>query len=203
MVAVMIGIDPHKRSNTAVVLDRSENILGRRRFNNDGPGYRQLKAFVRTWKQRTWAVEGARGVGLSLAQRLAMEGEHVLDVPAFLSARVRALGGGSGRKTDDADAYAVAVAGLRGHDLQVVRPEDDVAVLKMLSDRRQQLVEQRITAINRLHDVLQDLLPGGASTRLTASKAQEMLAAIKPLGVVEQTRKNIAVEHAQDVAALD
>jgi hypothetical protein len=49
-----------------------------------------------------------------------MEAEHVLDVPAFSSARVRALGGGSGRKTDDNDAYAVVVAGLRGHDLQMV-----------------------------------------------------------------------------------
>lgn len=203
MAAVMIGIDPHKRSNTAVVLDRTEKVLARRRFSNDGPGYRELKAFAKTWKQRSWAVEGARGVGLSLAQRLAMESEHVLDVPAFLSARVRALGGGSGRKTDDSDAYAVAVAGLRGHDLQVVLPEDDVAVLKMLSDRRQQLVEQRIAAVNRLHDVLQDLLPGGASTRLTASKAQEILAVVVPVGAVEQTRKDIALDHAQDVAMLD
>lgn len=203
MVAVMIGIDPHKRSNTAVVLDRSEKVLARRRFDNDGPGYRELKVFVKAWTQRSWAIEGARGVGLSLAQRLAMEGEYVLDVPAFLSARVRALGGGSGRKTDDSDAYAVAVAGLRGHDLQVVAPEDSAAVLKMLSDRRQQLVEQRITAINRLHDVLQDLLPGGASTRLTARKAQEILASVTPMGSVEQTRKDIAVDHARDVEALD
>jgi len=203
MVAVMIGIDPHKRSNTAVVLDDKEKVLGRRRFNNDGAGYRELKAFVKAWKQRTWAVEGAGGVGLSLAQRLAMEGELVLDVPAFLSARVRALGGGSGRKTDDSDAYAVAVAGLRGHALQIVRPEGAVAVLKMLSDRRQQLVEQRITAINRLHDVLQDLLPGGASTRLTASKALEILATVNPLRAIERTRKQIAMEHAQDVAELD
>ena len=203
MVAVMIGIDPHKRSNTAVVLDRTEKVLARRRFTNDGAGYRELKTFVKTWKQRTWAVEGAGGIGLSLAQRLAIEGEQVLDVPAFLSARVRALGGGSGRKTDDADAYAVAVAGLRGRDLQLVRPEDDVAVLKMLSDRRQQLVEQRITAINRVHDVLQDLLPGGASKRLTATKALEILATITPHGPVERTRKDLAIEHAQDVAALD
>ncbi len=203
MVAVMIGIDPHKRSNTAVVLDGRENVLGRARFTNDGAGYRELKAFVKAWKQRTWAVEGAGGVGLSLAQRLAMEGELVVDVPAFLSARVRALGGGSGRKTDDMDAYAVAVAGLRGHDLQIVRPEGSVAVLKMLSDRRQQLVEQRISAVNRLHDVLQDLLPGGASTRLTASRALEILATIDPLGAVERTRKQIALQHAQDVAELD
>ena len=203
MVAVMIGIDPHKRSNTALVLDGRETVLARRRFANDSAGYQDLKAFAREWKQRTWAVEGARGVGLSLAQRLAMEGERVLDVPAVLSARVRALGGGSGRKTDDADAYAVAVAGLRGHGLQVVRPEDEVAVLKMLSDRRQQLVEQRITAVNRLHDMLQDLLPGGASTRLTAAKAHEILAALNVADSVGRARKQLAVEHADDVAALD
>lgn len=109
----MIGIDPHKRSNAALVLDGHETVLARRRFTNDSAGYRKLKAFARVWKQRTWAVEGARGVGLSLAA----QGEHVLDVPAVLSARVRALGGGSGRKTDEADAYAVAVAGLRGYGL--------------------------------------------------------------------------------------
>ncbi len=203
MVAVMIGIDPHKRSNTAVVLDPNEKVLARQRFTNDSAGFKELKAFARPWKQRTWAVEGARGVGLSLAQRLAMEHERVLDVPAFLSARVRALGGGSGRKTDESDAYAVAVAGLRGHDLQVVLPEDDVAVLKLLSDRRQQLVEQRIAAVNRLHDVLQDLLPGGASKRLTASKALQILAEVHPTDAVTRTRKLIAEQHAQDVAELD
>ncbi len=32
MVAVMIGIDPHKRSNTALVLDGRETVLARRRF---------------------------------------------------------------------------------------------------------------------------------------------------------------------------
>lgn len=203
MVAVMIGIDPHKRSNTALVVDGRETVLARRRFANDSDGYRDLKAFARGWKQRTWAVEGARGVGLSLAQRLAVEGEQVLDVPAVLSARVRALGGGSGRKTDDADAYAVAVAGLRGHGLQVVKPEDEVAVLKMLSDRRQQLVEQRITAVNRLHDLLQDLLPGGASTRLTANRAREILAGLILTDPVALARKQLAVEHADDVAELD
>jgi transposase len=203
MVAVMIGIDPHKRSNTAVVLDRRERVLGRQRFANDSAGFRELKAFVKTWRDRAWAVEGAGGVGLGLAQRLAMEGEHVLDVPSVLSARVRALGGGSGRKTDDSDAYAVAVAGLRGHRLRVVLPEDDVAVLKMLSDRRQQLVEHRIAAVNRLHDVLQDLLPGGASTRLTVSRALQILAEIAPSDAVTRTRKQIAEQHAQDVAELD
>ncbi len=203
MTAVMIGVDPHKRSNTALVLDGQENVLAKQRFPNDREGYRALKAFARPWRDRTWAVEGARGVGLGLAQRLAAEGEQVLNVPAKLSARVGALGGGSGRKTDDTDAYTVAVAGLRGKNLESVQPDDVVRVLKMLADRRQQLVEQRIAAVNRLHQLLQELLPGGASRRLTASKAKEILAGVRPRDQVGKARKQLALEHVADVTELD
>jgi transposase len=203
MTAVVIGVDPHKRSNTALVLDARENVLAQQRFANDRDGYRELKRFARSWRDRTWAVEGARGVGLSLAQRLAAEGEPVLNVPAKLSARVRALGGGSGRKTDDTDAYAVAVAGLRSKNLELVQPDDVVTVLKMLADRRQQLVEQRITAINRLHQLLQELLPGGASRRLTATKAKQILASVRPRDQVGKSRKQLALEHLADVTELD
>jgi hypothetical protein len=107
---VVIGVDPHKASNTLVVIDERERVLAQDRFANDRAGYREMKLFARTYRDRVWAVEGARGVGAGLAQRLVAEGEPVLDVPAGLSARVRALGGGSGRKTDAADAFAVAVA---------------------------------------------------------------------------------------------
>jgi transposase len=201
--AVVIGVDPHKRSNTALVLDARETVLARQRFDNDRDGHRELKKWARQWRSRTWAIEGARGVGLGLAQRLAAEGEHVLNVPAKLSARVRALGGGSGRKTDDTDAYAVAVAGLRGHDLEVVEVDDLVTILKLMSDRRQQLVEARIAAVNRLHQQLQDLLPGGASRRLTVAKARELLSSVRPRDQVGKARKQLALEHVADVAALD
>jgi transposase len=203
MVAVVIGVDPHKRSNTALVLDQHEQVLAQQRFDNDREGYRALKTFARQWRDRTWAVEGARGVGLGLAQRLAAEGERVINVPAMLSARVRALGGGSGRKTDDTDAYAIAVAGLRSRHLELVKPDDVVTVMKLLSDRRQQLVEQRIAAVNRLHQLLQDLMPGGASRRLTASKARDMLSSVRPRGQVGKARKQLALEHVADLEELD
>ncbi len=203
MTAVVIGIDPHKRSNTALVLDAHENVLAKQRFANDRDGYRQLKQFAQPWRERTWAVEGARGVGLGLAQRIAGDGERVLNVPARLSARVRALGGSSGRKTDDADAYAVAVAGLRGRDLQVVEPDAVRAVLKLLSDRRQQLVDQRIVAINRLHQLLTELVPGGAERRLTPAKARQLLSGIRPRDQVGKARKQLALDHAKDVERLD
>jgi transposase len=59
-----------------------------------------------------------------------------------------------------------------GRNLQVVEPDEARAVLKLLSDRRQQLIEQRITAVNRLHQLLAELLPGRADRRLTPAKAR-------------------------------
>jgi transposase len=203
MGRVVIGVDPHKRSNTAVVIDDRERVLARQRFSNDRAGFRELRAFARAHRDRLWAIEGAHGVGVSLAQRLVAEGESVVDVPARLSARVRALGGGSGRKTDDTDAFAVAVAGLRAANLVPVRPDDTVTVLRLLSDRRQELVDQRIATVNRLHRLLVELIPGGAGTALTATKAKTVLASVRPRDAVGKARKDLAQEHLRDLVALD
>ena len=59
-----------------------------------------------------WAVEGSNGAGRPLAQRLLADGEHVVDVPAKLSARARELDTGHNRKTDAHDAHAVAVVAV-------------------------------------------------------------------------------------------
>jgi transposase len=200
---VFIGVDPHKASNTVVLIDAQERVLAQSRFANDRAGYRLMKAFARAHRDRVWAVEGARGVGAGLAQRLVAEGEPVLDVPARLSARVRALGGGSGRKTDDHDAFAVAVAGLRASDLQVVRPDDITEVLRLLSTRRQEVVAQRIATVNRLHDVLCQLIPGGAKRHLSATKARPLLSSVRPRDAVGKARKQLALEYVSELERLD
>jgi transposase len=199
----VIGVDPHKASNTVVVVDAQERVLAQQRFANDRDGYRSMKAFVRVHRDRVWAVEGARGVGAGLAQRLVAEGEPVLDVPARLSARVRALGGGSGRKTDEADAFAVAVAGLRGRELQVVHPDDTVEILRLLSGRRQEVVAERIATVNRLHDVLCQLIPGGAPRHLSATKARALLSAVRPRDAVGKARKRLALDYRGELTRLD
>ena len=87
MAAVVIGVDPAKRSNTIEVIDSQENVLLTARFENTSADYRKMLALVKRWPDRTWAVEGATGVGLSLAQRLVADGERVVDVPSKLSTR--------------------------------------------------------------------------------------------------------------------
>jgi transposase len=96
-----------------------------------------------------------------LAQRLVVEHETVLDVSTRRSALVRVYAGGNGRKTDDTDAHSIALVGLQTPDLPVVRPDDRTVTLRLLSNRRHELVAERTRTVCRLHRDLVNLLPGG------------------------------------------
>jgi transposase len=67
----------------------------------------QLLAWVGPWSARRWAVEGATGLGHTVAQQLVGAGELVVDVPAKLAARARLLGAASARKSDRTDTASV------------------------------------------------------------------------------------------------
>ena len=113
MSAVMIGIDPHKGSHTAVAIGAAEEPLGELRVRAGAAQAGMLVGWAAPWPQRTWAVEGAGGLGRLLAQQLVAAGERVLDVQPKLAARVRLLEAGDTNKTDPDDARSVAVAALR------------------------------------------------------------------------------------------
>src|SRR6185437_4373041 len=70
MTAVMIGIDPHKASHTAVVISGAEEPLGELRVRASAAQAGRLLAWAAAWPERTWAVEGAGGLGHLLAQQL-------------------------------------------------------------------------------------------------------------------------------------
>jgi len=110
---VMIGIDPHKRSHTATMLDRRQRELRQITVRAGSRQLVELLAWADGARRRTWAVECASGLGYLLAQQLvAAAGETVVDVPATLASRVRVLGTGQSAKTDPNDARAVALAAL-------------------------------------------------------------------------------------------
>ena len=135
MVAVMIGVDPHKASHTAVAISAAEEPLGELRVRACVAQAERLLA----WPQRAWAVEGAGGTGHLLAQQLVSAGERVLDVQPKLGARVRLLAAGDVNKNDPNDARSVAVAALRSAGVREVRPDDHAAVLKIWSKRYRDL----------------------------------------------------------------
>ena len=102
MAAVMIGIDPHKASHTAVAIDEKEAPLGEVRVRASAAQAGRLVAWAASWPERTWAVEGAGGLGYLLAQQLVAAGERVLDVQPKLGARVRLLATGKTNRTTPA-----------------------------------------------------------------------------------------------------
>jgi transposase len=204
VAAVVIGIDPHKGSHTAVVVGASEERqLGKLRVRACAEQARQLQAWAAAWPERTWAVEGARGLGHMLAQQLVAAGERVLDVQPKLAARVRLLASGDIDKNDPNDARAVAIAALRSAACRQVQLDGQAAVLKVWSKRHRDLGRLRTQAACRLHAVLCELVPGGVRKEITAAHAARILEAVQPAGAVALARWELAGDFLEDLRRID
>ena len=172
MSRVVIGMDPHKRSVTIEVMAADEAVLGGARYPTDKTGYRAMLQNVRQWPDRVWAIEGCNGIGRHVANRLLADGEKVVDVPPKLSARARVFATGQGRKTDATDAHSVALVGTRMAGLRPVVNDEQLAMLRVLVDRRRSLGEDHTRMISQLHALLLELIPGGAKKFLSAAPGQ-------------------------------
>jgi transposase len=203
MAVVMIGVDPHKGSHTAVVISAAEEPLGQLRVRASAAQAQRLLAWAQGWPERTWAIEGAEGTGHLLAQQLLAAGERVLDVQPKLSARVRLLAAGDTNKNDPNDARSVAVAALRSAGVREARPDDHAAVLRIWSKRHRDLGRTRTQVVCRLHAVLCELIPGGVSKAITATLAAHLLESITPSSAVEAARCELAAAFLADLRGID
>lgn len=199
----VIGIDPHKGSHTAAVLDVDEHVVSELRVVADRRQRDRLLRFAQPFMPRMWAIESAAGLGALLAQQLVAAGEHVVDVPPTLSARVRLLDAGRTDKTDPHDARAAAIVALRHAGLRPVVPVDHSAVLRLLADRHHDLTALRTQAICRLHALMCHLVAGGLSRLLSADKAAAALRSVRPSDSVNAARKEMAQQLLGDVRRLD
>ena len=202
MTAVMIGVDPHKGSHTAVVIAPAEEPLGELRVRASAGQAEKLVAWAVDWPERTWAVEGAGGLGRLLAQQLVAVGERVLDVQPKLASRVRLLQAGDTNKNDPNDARSVAVAALRSKTARPVMAEDYPAVLKVWSKRHRDLARLRNQVACRLHAVLCDLVPGGHPKEISAAQAARILEHASPSGAVDRARAELAAQFPGDMRRL-
>lgn len=200
---VIIGVDPHKLSATIEVVDPREQLLGSGRFTTDRAGFAAMRAYAKAWPDRTWAVEGANGVGRPLAQRLLEAGELVVDVPAKLAARVRLFDTGHNRKTDAHDAHSIAMVAVRTKGLRVLVVDGALEALRMLVERRESLTRRRVQTVDRLHALLAELFPGQAKRDLTTGQARTMLASVRPRDIAGKTRRRIAVEELAELVAVE
>jgi len=202
MSRVVVAMDPHKRSATIEVMDAEETVLGGGRYGTDVDGYAGMLAYARGWPERVWAVEGCNGIGGHLARRLLADGEEVVDVPPKLSARARVFATGQGRKTDATDAHSVALVATRMVGLRSVVDDQQLAVLRILVDRRRSLGEDHTRMVSQLHQLLLELVPGGAKKDLSAAQAKAMLAKVRPRDAAGKARRRVAAELISDLERI-
>ena len=200
---VMIGIDPHKASHTAVAIGRDEDQIASVKVRATSRQVEQLLRWAEPFEKRTWAIESVGGLGYLLAQQLVAQGEEVLDVPATLASRIRVLATGRSNKNDPNDAHSIAVAALRAPALRSVEPADHGEVLRLLSKRNSDLGRQRSRVVCRLHSLFAELSPGGIAKEMYVSDAEALLAKVRPESPAQQMRFDLVLELLDDVRRLD
>ena len=157
---IVIGVDVHKHSLTAVAVDGAGRMLGERTV---AAADDELLEWACTLDdKRLWALEDCRQLTRWLERQLIAAGEELVRVPPKLMAPERRAGRARG-KSDPIDALAVARAALREPRLSRPRPDEQLfRDLKLLVDHRDDLVDERRRAQQRLRWHLHQLDPSFA-----------------------------------------
>jgi len=153
---IYVGIDLHKETHTAVILDCWNNKLGEITFANTPAEFPKLVRKVMKYcienKEPVYGLENAYGYGRSLAVWLIAKGFIVKDVNTSLAhrqAKCRAMY----KKSDSDDAQAIALATINMLDsLPDACPNDAYWSLSQLVNRRDNIMTQRIRLKNQLHE---------------------------------------------------
>ena len=138
---IVIGVDPHKQSHSAAVVEGvTGELRGERTVRARGEGHEQLLTWARTLDQeRLWALEDCRHVSTALERFLLGRGERVVRVPPKLMAGARRSARERG-KSDAIDALAVARAALRERELPAAALEGPSREIRLLLDHREDVV---------------------------------------------------------------
>ena len=154
---IVIGLDVHKQSVTAVAVDEAGRPVEEKVIpvgSDELLGWASALA-----AERLWAVEDCRQLTGWLERQLLSVGEELVRVPPKLTVPERRAGRTRG-KSDPIDALAIARAALREPGLSRPRPDEAIyREIKLLVDHRDDLVDQRRRTQQRLRWHLHQLDP--------------------------------------------
>lgn len=195
---IVIGIDPHKKTHTAVAVLETGRPLEDITVAARHKGHEQLLEWARGLDvERVFAIEDCRHVSGSLERFLIERGEKVVRVPPKMMAGARRSARVAG-KSDPIDALAVAQAALRWPDLPEAHLDGPERELRMLLDHREDLVNERARIEGRLRWHLHDIDP-------TISVPLRRLGSFKWLDKLEELlakrEQTVQVEIARDLVA--
>ena len=121
---IYVGIDLHKDTHTAVIIDCFNNMLGEITFANTPAEFPKLVKKVKKYcidgKQPVYGLENAYGYGRALAVWLIEKGYAVKDVNTSISNRQAKHQGAMYKKSDVDDAKAIALATVNMLDKWIV-----------------------------------------------------------------------------------
>jgi transposase len=176
---VVVGADVHKRTHTFVAVDEAGRELGHKTFQATTPGHQAAVMWARErfGTGLRWAIEDCRHLSARLERDLLTAGQSVVRVPPKMMAEQRRIARTRG-KSDPIDAAAVARAALREPGLPAASHDEVSRELKLLVDRREDLVQHRTATVNRLLWRVHELEPSWApkARSLDLAKHQQLLA---------------------------
>jgi hypothetical protein len=173
----VVGIDPHKHTLTALVVDGRGGVVAGEHFRISGDGHRALEAWALSFGAiARWGVENAAGWGRHTAIYLAGRGHDVRDVcPNRTGRQDRARQRG---KSDTLDAERIARETL-AHPLlpraftraaAQAGPDEHGELLALWHKQRRSLLKSRQHLLNEAEFLLAEL-PLELRERLPAGKA--------------------------------
>lgn len=195
---IVIGIDPHKKTHTAVAATESGRPLDSITIPARDKGHERLLEWARRLDvERVFAIEDCRHVSGALERLLVERGEKVVRVPPKMMAGARRSARVAG-KSDPIDALAVAQAVVRCPELPEAHLDGPERELRMLLDHREDLVNERTRIEGRLRWHLHDIDP-------TISVPLRSLGAFKWLDKIEallaKREQTVQVEIARELVA--
>jgi transposase len=153
IIDAVVGIDTHRDTHTAHLVNPIGGTLGELTFSNNTAGFKQLLTWIgelQPGPRLVLAVEGTRSYGIALARHAAAAGLHVVEVEQPKRAQRRR------GKSDPIDARLAALAVLRlpADKLASPRADGDREALRILLTSRDQLTGLKTVQANQLHALL-------------------------------------------------
>ena len=190
---IILGIDPHPTTHTAVALDPRGVVLDSLSVQNDADGLTRLCAWSTRFEPHCWAIEGAgnRYVAPLLALLFARN-QSVYHIHPSLTSQYRARRGK--KKNDLVDAENVARVLLANPELPPYQLSAQRTQLQELSRTRDKLAQQR-----KANQMMLEALP----TTTSASLRTALQAVLRSLeAALKELEQNMATLVAQVAPTL-
>ena len=189
---IIIGIDLHKTSHTAVAVDERETVLSERTTRACRTQTQRLRSWAEKFDERVWAVESANGL-VYLLRRNSSPRANELSTCHPLCRPARECSDRSGpRRT-----IRTTPARLRSPRTdclptpQQVRPDDHAKVLKLTAKRHRDLARLRNQAACRVHALWMELVPGAMANEYALASVNVILDCVEAVDHADRPERRV------------